>query len=147
MIKHKNNGHCEKCLQIINRYPNFNALLLDWFQDFQEFHPEFHVSCGGRGEADQEEKKREKKSRASFGESAHNYNCAIDLFINGGDHELYDEEWFQAVLGPIIPSFLEWYGRPEYKDDKSKYFELPHIEIRAWRLLRDKGMLRLVGDK
>lgn len=147
MIKHKNDGSCLKCLQIIRKYPNFNLRLFDWFKDFQSEHPEFHISCAGRGRLSQEEKKAEGKSKAGWGESAHNWNCAIDLFINGDGHELYDEEWFEAVLSRIIPAHLEWYGRQEYKAMRGKFWELPHVELKHWRLLRDKGQIHLVeGD-
>lgn len=97
---------------------------------FQAAHPEAHISCAGRGAAEQEAKRSEGKSRAAFGKSAHNYNCAVDLFVQLPKKDIYDVEWFNKVLAPEIPYHLKWYGRTD-----SDFFELPHVELRDWRKL------------
>lgn len=106
---------------------------------FQAKHPEAHISCAGRGLVEQEEKKAEGRSKASYGKSAHNYNCAIDLFIQLPGKDIYDNDWFQKVLAPEIPFHLHWYGSPH-----SKFFELPHIEFRNWRELAARKEIALV---
>lgn len=141
-MKHENNGKCPKCKALFDAFPDFNKNLRSWFIMFQAKHPEAHISCAGRGAADQMAALAAKASRAKFGESAHNYNCAIDLFVM--DHKnypnnIYPKKWFETVLAPEIPYFLNWYG-----DKGSKFYELPHVEVRDWRGLRSQGLAQLV---
>ncbi len=139
-LKHDNSGKCVKCLEIILRYPGFHEGLRNWFLDFQYMHPEAHISCAGRGKDDQEALFQRKASRAHYGESAHNYNAALDLFENTGKtSEIYETEWFHRILALALPDWVTWYGRPG-----SKFYELPHIEVAAWKELKEKGDLRLV---
>ena len=128
--KHQNNGNCEKCKELFNKYPNFNQTLRSWFVLFQAKHPEAHISCAGRGVVDQTGALTSGNSKASFGKSAHNYNCAIDVFCILPQKDLYDKEWFEKILAPQIPYHLNWYGAPH-----SPYYERPHIELREWRKL------------
>lgn len=130
------------CLKIINRYPGFSENLKSWFFEFQKDHPEAHVSCAGRGQMDQEAACARGASRAHWGESAHNYSAALDVFvIIPGEKSIYPRDWFTNVLMPNIPNWLEWYGQPG-----APFFELPHIEIRGWRQLISMGTLKLVSD-
>jgi hypothetical protein len=138
-IKHQNNGACPKCKEIFGKYHNFNPKVRSWFVIFQAAHPEAHISCAGRGHADQEIKRSEGLSKASYGQSAHNYNCAIDVFVSLSQKDIYDKKWFNEVLAPEIPYFLNWYGAPD-----SRFHELPHIELRDWRRLKATGMVSLV---
>jgi hypothetical protein len=139
--KHENNGSCIKCLEIMTKYYGIHEGLKFWFLDFQSKHPEGHVSEAGRGQDAQEALYRRKASKARWGESAHNYNAALDLFENGGEDkkDIYERKWFDEVLAPNLPSGIVWYGRPS-----SKFWELPHIEVAGWRELRDGGELKLV---
>ena len=138
-MKHSNNGKCDKCKSIFDKYPGFNQALRSWFIAFQAKHPECHISCAGRGVTEQEAKKLEGKSNASYGKSAHNWNAAIDVFIQMPGKDIYDKQWFENVLAPEIPYFLKWYGEPG-----SEFYELPHIQVRDWRALRVQGLLSLV---
>lgn len=138
-VHHANNGKCEKCLEIINLYPSFNNDLLMWFQIFQAKYPEAHVSCAGRGKQMQEDVLNRGSSRAHWGESAHNYNCAIDIFINKSGLNIYDRAWFETILAPEIPDFLNWYGAPG-----AAFPELPHIEVKNWRDLKAQKLIELV---
>lgn len=140
MAKHSNNGACEKCAELFERYHDFYQPLREWFEQFQEFHPEAHISCAGRGEIEQESMFQEKRSRAHYGESPHNFNAAIDVFCIVPGIDIYDREWFERVLAPIIPSHFEWGG------SWKKFPDYPHIQVRNWILLRDKGLLYLVED-
>lgn len=140
MSLHKNSGRCEQCAKIFNRYPGFHSGLRRWFEEFQAEHPEAHISCAGRGRFDQEAMVLKHASRAHYGKSSHNWNAAIDIFELQGDvANIYERAWFDRVLAPEIPHWLNWYGSPG-----SVFFELPHIEVRAWRTLAQDGKLRLV---
>ena len=106
---------------------------------FQAAHPEAHISCAGRGSIDQEAKRAQGRSNARFGESAHNYNCAIDMFVSLPNKGIYDLEWFTLIMAPEVPDYLEWYGAPG-----AKYSELAHVELKEWKLMRADGKLSLV---
>ena len=141
MTKHQNNGDCAHCDQIMDRYPNFNAELRTWFKAFQKSHPEAHCSCAGRGEMDQEAAFIRKTSRAHWKQSSHNYNCALDLFEMSAGYpgDIYAREWFDKVLAPEVPEWIDWYGKPH-----APFPELPHIEVKEWRQLLADGRLTLV---
>ena len=141
-MSHINNGACSKCKEIMDRYPGLNQDLRNWFVMFQAKHHEAHVSCAGRGKADQEIAVRQHRSNAHWQHSAHNWNCALDLWVTGpnGEYTL-PVEWFKEVLAPELPHFLNWYGAPG-----SPFYELPHVEIRAWHELTAIGKIHLVED-
>lgn len=139
MSLHQNNGQCEYCVKLKNKFPNMNQALWSWFQLFQAKHHEFHISEAGRGYEDQERDFKARATKAHFGQSAHNYNCAIDTFIILPGRDMYDPRWYSEVLAPEIPDYLEWYGKPG-----SAFFELPHIELKTWKLQRDNRMIALV---
>lgn len=140
MMKHESNGHCGKCLEIINKYPGFNQNLASWFFAFQMKHPEAHVSCAGRGYNEQYDAFMRGASRAKYGQSAHNFNLGIDLFvIQKNDSNIYPLDWFKRVLAPEVPAWLNWYGKPG-----SIFYELPHIEVSNWHELVAMGAATLV---
>lgn len=136
---HLNNGSCSSCLSIFNRYPFFNLDLQNWFKGIQKQFPDAHISCAGRGHLDQETLYQRGATRAHYGESAHNYNAALDVFQQQGAEALWDIEWFDWVIGANLTQDLEWYGAP-----KSVFYELPHIQIKAWRTMKDSGLIKLV---
>lgn len=141
MTKHKNDGKCAHCQLIFDRYPGFYEPLREWFEFFQSEHPEGHVSCAGRGQIDQEALFEKNATRAHFGESAHNYNAAIDIFEMGGQDskDIYEINWFYDVLAASLPDFVSWYG-----SIGSRFFEMPHIEVKNWKVLLEEGKLNLV---
>lgn len=139
-VRHQNNGKCPKCAQIFDKYPGVNSDLRSWFENVQDSHPTAHISCAGRGKADQEAVFAEGKSKARWGQSAHNWNCAIDIFHMKMNHDgsvvaLYDRPWYIEIIEPNLEPFLKWYGTPG-----SSFYELPHVEIADWR----NGNARLV---
>lgn len=138
-MKHENNGRCSKCHEIINLYPNFEPKFLSWFEFLQLHHPEAHVSCAGRGKQAQEDKYNHGLSRAQWGMSSHNYNCALDFFVIMPGLEIYDKHWFETVLEPNLADYLIWYGKPG-----SVFYELPHVELKAWRDMKAQGLIQLV---
>lgn len=140
MGHHQNDGKCEKCLEVMHKYAGFNAYLETWFKSFQSDHPEVHISCAGRGKDDQNKARASGASRAGWLESAHNFNCAIDIFvILPGSQQIYPLAWFTNILAKRLTPFLKWYG-----DKKWGFYELPHIEIADWRDLRAKGLVQNV---
>ena len=142
-MKHENNGACQKCLEVINAYPGFHEPLKDWFIATQKALPEVHVSEAGRGKARQAACLKSGASKAKFGKSAHNYNCALDLFEMGGDDikNIYEKKWFIEKLAPTLKDSIEWYGKKG-----APFFELPHIELKGWRDMVKAGTLKLVEE-
>lgn len=128
-IRHLNNGECLKCLALFNAFPGFYQPLQLWFQNLQISLPDAHISCAGRGKEEQERMWKAHSSRARWGESAHNYNAAIDIFrqtlTKAGMATSYDLPWFREHVQPFLEgtTFL-WYGRRG-----APYFELPHFEV------------------
>ncbi len=140
MLKHKNVENCDKCLSILDRYPGLSVDLRNWFLDFRKLANEAHVSCAGRGKADQTNAFNNHLSRSRWGESAHNYNAAIDIFEQTNDFKnIFEIKWFEETLKPLLPPWLQWFGAPD-----SPFYELPHIQIRDWKSLVKQGTLRLV---
>lgn len=136
---HTNNGNCEQCDEILNRYPNFNEELRTWFKALQVEHPDAHVSCGGRGKVDQEVCFQRGASKAHYGQSSHNYNCAQDLFQLKDGEAVWEQTWFDEVVKPNLYPFLKWYGAPD-----ATFRELPHVEVASWRELVQNGSVFLV---
>ena len=139
-MRHTNDGDCEKCNQIFNTYPGINTDLFSWFKVFQARFPEAHISCAGRGRIAQEECFQRGASKAHFGQSAHNYNCAIDLFVNKPEN-IYPKDWFLDILKPEIPEFIQW------GFNWVTFPEMPHLEIKDWKHLVSIGEAKLVEPK
>lgn len=141
--KHLNNGDCGKCDDIFNRYPGFHPGLRAWFKQVQKEDPTAHISAAGRGKVEQEAFFEKGASRAHYGQSAHNYNAAIDIFRlihTGAD---WSPPWFRSSIQPRVEKHnaqidtlvfkITWYGMPG-----SKFFELPHVEVSGWKNLNLK---------
>ena len=133
--KHTNNGKCEKCQLIFDKFPGFHQGIREWFKQVQANHPETHISAAGRGKLEQEEYFNKKTSNAHYGQSAHNYNAAIDIFKLHDTGAEWPKTWFQAVIKPAIDAHnavanfkIKWYGEPG-----SKFYELPHCELAEWK--------------
>jgi hypothetical protein len=136
-MKHENTGFCPKCLDIFNQY-TVNENIKGWFITLQREHPQVHISCCGRNKKDQYDAFMRGASRAKWGQSAHNYGCAVDVFFNtGGD--IYPKDQFEAVLAPALLPWLRWYGAPG-----AVFSELPHVEIANWVELVKHGAAALV---
>ena len=139
-MSHLNNGACPQCELILNKFPNFNTELRNWFHEVQALHPECHASECGRGKIDQERDFQKRASRAHYLQSAHNYGCAIDLFVLlPGEKTIYPIKWFVDVLMPNLPKWITWLGAPH-----SKFPELPHIELSNWKNLVKQGIAKPV---
>jgi len=135
---HINNGNCFQCDLISKKYPHFSVDLLNWFKLIQARIPEFHISEAGRGKIEQNLYFARRASLAKYGESAHNYNAAMDtFFLIDGEYNLDKENY--DLLVPEIPNYIEWYGKPG-----SHFFELPHFEIKNWIALARAKKISLV---
>ena len=138
-IRHVNNGNCLKCREIMDLYSDMNKDIREWFQHFQSIQPSAHISCAGRGKAAQEDAFQKGASRAHYGQSSHNYNCAVDIFVMQSGIDLYDQKWFHTILEPNLEPFLKWYGAKD-----AVFKELPHVEIADWKDLVARGVAKLV---
>lgn len=142
-VKHLNlKSGCLKCKEIFDRYPGFDAYLRSWFNDLQKAYPEAHISCAGRGKKEQEECFLKGTSNARWGQSAHNYNLAIDIFRLEVTGASWSRTWFENVVYPALKDKLDkldWFGLPG-----SVYFELPHVQVKNWKALVSSGTLKLV---
>lgn len=130
---------CEKCMEIIDMYPNFNQEVLSWWLMIQSMYPSAHISCAGRGKKEQERVYNAKLSLARWGQSAHNWNCAIDIFELRDGKAVWDELWFDKVIRSNIPYNLKWYGSPN-----ARFRELPHVELNGWANLINTLQIKLV---
>lgn len=133
--RHINNGDCPKCDEIFDKDPNFHAGLRAWFKSLQSTNVDAHISCATRGEAEQNRVFKAGYSRAVWGQSAHNYGMAIDIFRQTQQGTSYDTTWFRQVVGEAVQKWnkenhefrINWYGAPG-----TRYFELPHCEVMGW---------------
>jgi len=135
---HSNTGNCLGCAKIFNRYTGFYEPLKDWFFNVQLKQPAFHISCGGRGQIDQEAAFARGASNAHWLQSAHNYNCAIDTFFMIDGQYRLDADLFEQIAKELAPD-IDWYGLPG-----SSFKEMPHFEIRNWLDLVKQGLLHPV---
>lgn len=145
-MKHMNSGDCDKCNQLFDLYPGFNLYLKNWFKNLQLDNPEVHISCASRGREAQERAFQNGSSKAQFGQSPHNYGCAIDIFrLLNDTYDLWPK-WFEEVIKPNIPIELFWYGEINNKTGKPvhDFYELPHIEVRNWKSLDLKPVEKLI---
>ena len=80
-------------------------------------------------------------SLAHYGESAHNFNAALDMFRLIDGKADFTKLWFITNIAPVVHEHLEfvWYG-----EDKAKFKEQGHIEVRNWRNMVKNGLLYLV---
>lgn len=137
LFLHIDNGSCQKCREIIERYPGFHQGLLKWFQNLQSNMKTVHVSCAGRGQMDQEACFIRGASDAHWTKSAHNWNCALDLFHNEKGN-LYPATMFKEIE-LFVTDWIEWYGAKG-----EKYLEQPHYQVSGWHDLADKNLIKLV---
>lgn len=144
MNKHQNlQGPCDGCNALFDRYIGFHGALRLWFDSVRGSHADAHISCAGRGRLAQQAFYHRGASNAQWTQSAHNWNAAIDIWCLDPakiDHYSLDRAWFAKVFqsNPLTTS-LNWYGAP-----LSRFPELPHIEVRAWRDMAQAGELQLV---
>ena len=140
-VRHLNNGSCPKCEEIINKYKDFNSDIYNWFKSLQKLNMEVHTSCAGRGKADQEDAFKRGASKAKYGESAHNFGLAIDLFkIDANGKAEWSIKFYREVINPAVKmSCLLEHGL-----DWKKFVDAPHVELKNWKELVKQGKAKLV---
>jgi hypothetical protein len=139
---HINVPNCPKCVQLLDKYPGFHSGLREWVSQFLSTNCDAHISAAGRGRDDQELFFKKGTSRAHYGQSAHNWNAAVDFFhLTQAGGAAFDRPWYQQVLGPAVLAnpALKWYGEPPIS-----FLEFPHVEWRCWRSLAASGEATLV---
>lgn len=135
---HLNNGACDHCREIIEKFPGFEQRLQGWFHLIQAKFHNFHIAEAGRGKIIQEVYFNKGASRAHWTQSAHNWNAAIDTFwLVDGAYSL--ENSLYAQIQTEIPDFIEWYGARD-----AIFYERPHFEIKNWAELALQDLLKLV---
>ena len=129
MSKHLNgSGPCKKCIEIMNKFPNFDPTLKNWFITKQNQLMNCHISDAGRGKLDQEVYFQRGASKAHYGQSSHNFNAALDIFFIEKDGSLSYADNKYALLTLDLPDDIVWYGAP-----KAKFPEKPHFELKDWK--------------
>lgn len=121
---HVNAAQCPACNDKLKQvHPD----LVRWVSILRSTHPDAHVSCGYRGQADQEADFAKGVSRAHFGQSAHNCTpaMAVDLFrLTQSGGASFDAPWYKEVVAPIARGAgLVWGG--DWKSIK----DMPHVEL------------------
>lgn len=121
---HLNALTCPACNdKLVKVHPD----LARWVNVFRSTHPDAHVSCGYRGEAEQEQAFKDHFSHAHFGQSAHNTEPAraVDMFrITQAGGATFEAPWYREVMAPVVrASGLVWGG--DWKSIK----DMPHVEM------------------
>lgn len=129
---------CPGCMKKINKYPNFYAPMLQWFLSMRKNNQTFHLADAGRGRVDQEVDFARGASKAHYGQSSHNYNCALDTFFQIDGKYCLDRNLFDAIVEGLDPN-ISWYGSPN-----ADFKELPHFEWKNWLQLKESGDIKLV---
>ncbi len=141
-MSHSNDANeCAGCSAVIARYPGTDPDLVSWFWLLREKNHDLHTSCAGRGREDQEACFSAGTSKAHWTQSAHNWNCALDLFrIDENGKASWDAMWYNNVLSgcPEIGDWLTW-GR-----FWTTFKEYPHLELTNWRDMAKSGIAKLV---
>jgi peptidoglycan LD-endopeptidase CwlK len=124
---HLNISECVACAAKLKQvHPD----LCRWVGILRSTHPDAHVSCGYRGEAEQEADFAKGASRAHYGQSAHNTTpaTAVDIFRLTLTGASFDKVWFETVMAPIARGAgLVWGG------DWHSIKDMPHVELNGFK--------------
>lgn len=125
---HVNAATCPSCEEKLSTvHPDLRR----WVSILRSTHPDAHVSCGYRGEADQADAYRTGHSKALWGQSAHNVlpSHAVDLFrLTQANGASFDKPWYILVIGPIVRAAGLVYG-----GDFKVLKDYPHVELPGWQ--------------
>ena len=120
---HINTLECSSCDEKLRQvHPD----LARWVNVLRNTHLDAHVSCGYRGQADQEAAFVKGASHAHFGQSAHNTlpATAVDLFRLTMAGASFDKVWYESVVAPVARAAgLVWGG------DWHSIKDMPHVEL------------------
>lgn len=123
---HTNTPLCEGCeARLVGIDPRLQAFAAS----FRASHPDGHVSCGYRGQADQEADFAKSASRAHWLQSAHNFGSALDWFrLTAAAGAAFDKWWYEGSLAPAAKAAgLVWGGT------FTTITDMPHVETPDWR--------------
>lgn len=141
-MSHSNeNATCEKCEEIMARYPGLDPDLAQWFRNLRGTHLDCHTSCAGRGSVDQESCFTAGTSEAHWTQSAHNWNQALDLFkLDENGKAQWPPMWYNDFLrnDPAIGDWLTWGAT------WTTFKEYPHVQCSDWKDKAKSGMAVLV---
>ena len=122
-MKHENKRTCVSCNKILTQA---HRTLIQYAAYVRAAHPEAHVSCSFRGEADQNEAHNKGFSRLIWPLSKHNKTPAraLDFFyLDGYGKAIWDAKFFKLALSEAAEVFgLIWGGRWSRPD-------WPHVEM------------------
>jgi peptidoglycan L-alanyl-D-glutamate endopeptidase CwlK len=134
-VVHTNNGNCSKCAEFLK---TAHPKLVAWFKKEQKSDPELHVSCSDRNRQAQEIAKDGGFSKASYGQSPHNYkpSWAIDLFFLIGGTAAWILSRYK-LLAARKPVFIIWGAdwNDNGRTDDEKFRDSPHFEYKGWKNL------------
>ncbi len=126
----------QSLVSVVNAHPKLQLVLYAARQEI-----EFRVLDSRRGKAAQEKAFKEGKSKAHFGQSAHNYapSIAVDLFPapykwdNTASFDRLAKVVMRIAKEKNIP--LRWGGDWNMDGDKTKSdaWDRPHFELHPWR--------------
>lgn len=119
------------CLGCAGKLKTAHPELVKFALAFRTDHPEGHISCSTRSQAEQEADYVKGVSKARWGESPHDFDPsrALDWFrLTQAGGASFDSTWYIAILNPaIIRAGLVWGGN--FKSIK----DLPHVELPDWK--------------
>lgn len=130
MAKHTNSPICGACEE---KLKGVDSRLVSFVEQLRGIYPDAHVCWGVRGEAEQELFKKQGTSKASFGQSPHNYGLAVDIFrLTLSNSASFDPVWYRTKLAPVVAANpdLVWGGT--FKS----LVDLPHVELANWKTLK-----------
>jgi peptidoglycan L-alanyl-D-glutamate endopeptidase CwlK len=127
-MKHVNADKCPRCEETLKKvHPD----LARWVGVLRSTHKDAHVSCGYRGEAEQEAAFKAGNSKARFGQSPHNLvpAQAVDFFrLTQSGGASFDAPFYRDTIAPIARAAgLTWGG------DWKSFKDMPHVEMPDWR--------------
>lgn len=98
-------------------------------------HFDFSVICGYRGKADQEKAFNEKRSKAHFGQSPHNFKPSRAVDITPFPLDWNDIPSFDA-MGKVVMEAAKTVGVELTWGKEFSFRDYPHFELKGWRKIK-----------
>lgn len=118
----------EKSKRILSEaHPDLRRVMNEAIKSF-----DFSVICGYRGKEDQEKAFREKKSKARFGQSPHNFKPSRAVDITPYPLDWNDIEAFKK-MGAAVMAAAEKCGVALTWGATFSFRDYPHFELKNWR--------------
>lgn len=96
---------------------------------------DFTVICGYRGKAEQDQAFKEKKSKARFGQSPHNFKPALAVDVVPYPIDWKNTKRFEQ-MGQVIMACAERLGVQLKWGKDFSFVDYPHFELLNWRDLK-----------